>query len=252
MGATTSASVFDLGHEQADQACANGDPVSLLRAAADHFGDGLVLTTAFGMEGSVLVDMVARHGVGARIVTLDTGLFFEQTYATWRRLESRYGLRIEAIEPELTLEEQAETHGSELWKRAPDACCGIRKVEPLRRVLAPARAWVTGIRRAQTPERANAPRIGWDERFAVTKLNPLATWSTQDVRDYLRRHDVPYNPMFDDGYPSIGCFPCTRRVDSGEDARAGRWSGHEKRECGLHWDVGGGAAPLVTRIGAAG
>lgn len=227
---------FSRGAVFADRAFDFARSETVLEAAAEQFGRDLVLTTAFGMEGSVLIDMVGRLGLDIRIVTLDTGLFFERTYETWSALEARYGLKIEAATPRLSLKEQSDREGEALWSRDPDACCAIRKVEPLRQVMKDARAWLTGIRRDQTPERAGTPKVGRDPRFGVVKLAPLASWSQGDVRRYLKQHRVPYNPMFDDGYPSIGCWPCTSRVGVGEDARSGRWPGHDKRECGLHWD----------------
>jgi len=236
---------FSRGAVFADQVMRQARPRTLLRSAHEAFGRDLVLTTAFGLEGSVLVDMVGRLQLPIRIVTLDTGLFFQETYAAWRRLEARYGLHIEAVRPRLDLEQQAEAHGEALWERAPDRCCAIRKVEPLRELLGSARAWITGVRRAQTPERAGTPKIGREARFDVVKISPLADWSHEQVRDYIRTNDVPYNPMFDDGYPSIGCSPCTSRVEADEDPRAGRWRGHAKRECGLHWDNAG----RLVRIG---
>ena len=212
-------------------------PETILRRASAHFGEGLVFTTAIDLEGSVLTHMIARWDLPIRIVTLDTGLFFAQTYETKARLEADLGVDIESVHPALDLEQQAQRHGAELWKSRPDQCCHIRKVEPLERILAPATGWITGIRRDQTPERANAPKAAFDERFGVTKINPLADWTVGQVRAYLIQHRVPYNPMFDEGYPSIGCGPCTRRVAAGEDPRAGRWSGFEKTECGLHLET---------------
>jgi len=222
----------------ADRALEGKSPGQVLAEAVRGLGEGLVLTTAFGLEGSVLIDVIGRHRLPIRIVTLDTGLFFDATRAAWRSLEARYDLAIEAARPELDLDEQAEAYGADLWARDPDACCALRKVAPLTRVLRSASGWITGIRRDQTPERSTAPTVGWDPRFRIPKLNPLAGWSLADVRAHLHRHDVPYNPMFDDGYPSVGCTPCTRAVADHEDPRAGRWSGHLKRECGLHWDTG--------------
>lgn len=213
-------------------------PTEVLRAAWEELGDGLVMTTAFGLEGSVILHMIAREGLPIRVLTLDTGLFFQKTKETWARLSEQLGLHIEGVLPELTLEEQAERHGPELWTRQPDLCCNIRKVQPLHRVLGEAKGWITGIRRDQTPERANAPRVGHEPRFDVIKVNPLVDWTAEQVRAYLIQHDIPYNPMFDDGYPSIGCEPCTQRVAAGGDERDGRWAGSEKRECGLHWDTG--------------
>lgn len=219
----------------------------LLVRASEHFGEGLVFTTAFGLEGSALLHMIAREKLPIRVVTLDTGLLFEETRRAWQRLESELGLRIEGVLPTLTLDQQASLHGSELWLRHPDRCCDLRKVQPLRQVLSEATAWITGIRRSQSHERAHAPKAGWDERFEVVKLNPLADWSTKDVRAYLEENEVPYNPMFDDGYPSIGCAPCTRRVSPDEDERAGRWAGFDKRECGLHWAPGPDGKPRLQR-----
>jgi phosphoadenylyl-sulfate reductase (thioredoxin) len=231
--------VFEGGVELADRVFQPSAPADLLRAACQHFGDGLVLTTAFGLEGSVLVDLIGRHRLPIRIVTLDTGLFFERTRDTWAALEHRYGLTIEAIHPAQSLAEQAAAHGPELWRRAPDRCCDLRKVQPLRSVLAQATGWISGVRRDQTPERAQTPKVGFEPRFGVVKLAPLADWSARRVRQYLEANQVPYNPMFDDGYPSVGCHPCTSRVAPGEDVRAGRWRGLAKRECGLHWATRG-------------
>ncbi|MGF1508144.1 MAG: phosphoadenylyl-sulfate reductase [Myxococcota bacterium] len=236
--------VFEGGTALAERVFGSASPVDLLRAASEHFGDQLVLTTAFGLEGSVLVDMIGRHRLPIRIVTLDTGLFFRETLRTWRRLEERYDLRIEGMSPALSLEAQTERHGDRLWEREPDLCCDLRKLEPLRRILSGSQAWITGVRREQTPERASTPKVGEDDRFQVTKLAPLADWPLARVRHYLKHHEVPYNPMFDDGYPSVGCRPCTTKVAPGEDLRAGRWRGHEKRECGLHWNR---QAPLQAR-----
>lgn len=207
-----------------------------LRWVARAF-DSVVFTTAIDLEGSVIAHMIATAELPIRIVTLDTGLYFPAAYETWRRLEHTLGIRIEAIRSKLDLEAQAEQLGAALWETRPDRCCHVRKIEPLARVLESADAWITGIRRDQTPERAHAPKVGPDERFEVMKVNPLADWPVSRVQDYLRRYDVPYNPMFDEGYPSIGCQPCTRRVQAGESARAGRWSGFAKRECGLHFET---------------
>ncbi len=219
----------------------------ILSRASARFGESVVFTTAIDLEGSVIASMISRAALPIRIVTIDTGLLFPQTYETWRQLEDGLDIKIEGIQPVLTLEAQAAEHGPQLWTSRPDQCCGIRKVEPLQRVLTPAEAWITGIRRDQTPERADAPKVGEDARFDVTKINPLADWTLERVQDYLHTHRVPYNPMFDDGYPSIGCEPCTRRVNAGEDPRAGRWSGFQKRECGLHFETGPDGVAVVKR-----
>ena len=223
------------------------DAPALLTKAATEFGDRVVLTTAIDLEGSVLAHMVAVSGLPVRLVTLDTGLLFPEAYETWRRLEADLSIEIEAVHPLMDLETQAAQHGPTLWRTRPDECCRIRKIEPLERVLASAEAWVTGIRRAQTPQRANAPKVGYEPRFGVIKINPLADWALADVQDYLREHDIPYNPMFERGYPSIGCAPCTRAVSAGEDARAGRWTGFDKQECGLHFETAADGTVTLKR-----
>ncbi len=183
-----------------------------------------------------MVDMLARVAPDVDIFYLDTGLLFPETYATRDRLVARYGIRPLQVLPALTLEAQAEAHGADLWATRPDLCCHIRKVEPLARALAGRRAWLTGVRRDQAPTRANAPLIEWDRKFGLVKANPLAFWSVAQVWAYIRLHNVPFNPLHDQGYPSIGCAPCTRPVSPGEDPRAGRWAGFVKTECGIHVD----------------
>lgn len=212
----------------------------VLAWATSTFGDGVALACSFGAEDMVLVHMLARVAPGARVFYLDTHLLFSETYDLAHRAAERYPLQFERIEPELTLAQQEAEHGPALWERQPDQCCFIRKVQPLQGVLAGLSAWITGIRRDQTPERANAPVVGWDDRFGLAKVNPLARWTWDDVWQYIREHDVPHNPLHHQGYPSIGCLPCTAPVDPGADPRSGRWQGHGKRECGLH-GAGGSA-----------
>ena len=206
----------------------------VLRRAADRYGCRLTCATGFGPEECVLIDLIGRERLSIDLFTLDTGLFFEETHALRRDLESRYGLTIRRVRPRLTLDEQARVHGDRLWERAPDRCCAIRKVEPLGTELARCDAWITAIRRSQTPQRAGALTVEWDEKFGVIKINPLVGWTKRDVWSHLHEHDVPYNPLHDLGYPSIGCRPCTTPVQSGEDDRSGRWRGCAKTECGLH------------------
>jgi thioredoxin-dependent adenylylsulfate APS reductase len=206
----------------------------VLAWAAERFAPRITFATGFGAEGCVLIDMIARHRLPIDLFTLDTGLLFPETYALWRRLEDRYGVVIRAARPERTVEEQAADHGAELWARDPDRCCALRKMEPLRAALGGFDAWITAIRRDQTPDRASAGVVEADRRFGLVKVNPLVSWSAQDVWAHVRAHDVPVNPLHDDGYPSIGCVPCTSRVLPGEDPRAGRWRGRAKTECGLH------------------
>lgn len=190
--------------------------------------------TGFGPEGCVLVDQIGREHLRLDLFTLDTGLFFDETYALWRSLEKRYGLTIRGVTPELTLDEQARTFGECLWERAPDRCRATRKVAPLRAQLKRVDAWITAIRREQTPQRAGARVVEWDPKFGIVKINPLAGWTKREIRQHLIEHDVPYNPLHDLGYPSIGCSTCTSPAARGENDRAGRWRGDAKTECGLH------------------
>lgn len=209
-------------------------PEELLTWAMDEFGERIVLTCSWQRTSSVLIDLISRIGGSPRIVEIDTGLLFPETHETRSRLVERYGIEVETVMPHLDLDEQAAAEGPSLWRTDAVRCCFLRKVEPLQRTLAGMDAWITGIRRDQATSRANARPIEWDPAHGVIKLQPLVAFSDQDVENYLREHDVPYNPLHDMGYPSIGCTPCTRPVLPGEDARSGRWSGSEKTECGLH------------------
>lgn len=212
------------------------DPGEILAWGLERFAGRLALACSFQAEDVVLVDMLYRLGGLDKVTVfcLDTGLHFPETYATRQRVAERYGIEPVAVKPALTLEEQAARHGDRLWAREPDLCCRLRKVEPLRRYLQGFAAWITGIRREQTPARAGARVVEPDRRFGLVKINPLVRWTRDEVWAYVHRHGVPYNPLHDRGYPSIGCAPCTRPVAAGEDPRAGRWSNFQKTECGLH------------------
>ena len=206
----------------------------IVKWAATEFSGRLTFATSLGIEDCVVTDMIARQGLPIELFTLDTGLLFPESYALWQQIEGKYGLKITPVIPERTVEEQAQFEGPELWTREPDRCCDLRKMQPLQRRLSAFDAWITAIRRDQTPDRANAPVVGWDGRFGLVKINPLVRWTSDDVRAYVREHDVPYNPLHDRNFPSIGCVPCTSPVLPGEDPRSGRWRGTEKTECGLH------------------
>jgi phosphoadenosine phosphosulfate reductase len=210
------------------------EPERILAWAFENFGGDVAISSAFGAEGMVLIDMASRIRKDFRIFTMDTEFFFPETYELMEMIERKYGVTIERMYSELSPEEQARTHGAELWRRDPDMCCNLRKVEPLRRKLAELRGWVTGIRRDQTASRASAGKIEWDEKFGLVKLSPIADWTEKQVWRYIHEHAVPYNVLHDVGYPSIGCTHCTRAVLAGEDARTGRWPGFAKTECGLH------------------
>jgi phosphoadenosine phosphosulfate reductase len=202
--------------------------------AAERFAPRVTFTTGFGVEGCLIVHVIGTLKLPIDIFTLDTGLLFPETLDLWRLLEDRYRVTIRAVRPAQSVEEQGQVHGEQLWAREPNRCCQLRKVEPLRAELAHFDAWITAIRRDQTPERAQARVVERDERFGLVKVNPLVRLSSRDVWRYVIEHDVPYNPLHDSGYPSIGCQPCTSPVTAGEDPRAGRWRGLGKRECGLH------------------
>jgi len=210
-------------------------PEEILHWALEIYADALTLSVSFGgVEGMILLDMLWRQGANVRVFTLDTGLLFGETVKFREEVIERYGMSLEVIYPELTVAEQGRQFGLQLYKRNPDLCCYMRKVEPQRRALAGYDAWITGIRRDQTELRANTPVVGWEEHFGVAKIAPLASWSMDQVGDYVEEHKVPVNPLLQRGYKSIGCEPCTKRVTDGEQSRAGRWAGSEKNECGLH------------------
>jgi len=206
----------------------------VLRWTFAEFGRKVAISSAFGAEGMAIIDIASRIQPEFRIFTIDTEFLFPETYALMDRIEQKYGVRIEKVYSLLSPGEQEREHGAALWSRNPDKCCNMRKVEPLRRKLSELRAWITGIRRDQTSSRANARKISWDATFGLVKVNPIADWNSGQVWRYVIDHNVPYNPLHDRRFPSIGCTHCTRAVRADEDQRAGRWSGFSKTECGLH------------------
>jgi len=203
-----------------------------LRWARETFRDRLVVASSMGDE--VLVHLAAVAAPGVEVLFLDTGYHFAETIGTRDAVAATYDVRLTTVLPLITVQQQAEERGPDLWSRDPDACCAIRKVEPLERGLAPYDAWVTGMRREDAPTRADIDVVGWDAKRDKVKLNPLAAWTQDEVDDYAERHGVLMNPLRQLGYASIGCEPCTRPVAPGEEPRAGRWSGSGKTECGLH------------------
>jgi phosphoadenosine phosphosulfate reductase len=205
----------------------------VLRWAYDEFGDRLCLTCSWQKQSSALVHLVSELGLGIDVIELDTHLFFKETYETREALVARYGLNL--IRPEIiTVAEQHNQEGPNLWESNPDRCCHIRKVEPLIRALDPYDAWISGIRRDQSPSRANARKVERSERYGVWKIQPLADWDEERVWSYIVANDIPYNPLHEAGYRSIGCIPCTRPIRPDEEERAGRWAGSDKLECGIH------------------
>lgn len=212
-------------------------PQDVLSAAIERYTPKIVLACSFGAEDVVLVDMVHKINPSVPLFYLDTDFLFPDTYATRDRLIERYDLKpvqLLQIKSLLTPTEQAERYGEALWSKDPDQCCQLRKVEPLTRILQGYEAWITGIRRDQAPSRANAGLIEWDAKFGLVKVNPLARWTWADVWTYIKIYEVPYNPLHDQHYPSIGCTHCTKPVMPGQDLRSGRWQGSAKTECGLH------------------
>lgn len=208
-------------------------PEEILKFAVETFPN-ITFACSFGAEDVVLVDMLHKISPKTDIFYLDTDFHFQETYETRDRMEAHYGIKFVQVKPVLTPEEQAARHGEEMWKSDPNGCCNIRKVEPLTRILSQYESWITGIRRDQAPTRANAKKIEYDTKFGLVKFNPIAHWTTEDVWNYIRDNEIIYNPLHDRNFPSIGCEHCTRQVAPGEDPRAGRWSGNEKTECGLH------------------
>jgi phosphoadenosine phosphosulfate reductase len=201
----------------------------VLAYAADRFHPRMYVACSFQKEASVIMDMLLKIEPGARFFTLDTHVLFPETYATWRALEERYGIEVDVYQG-MSLERQASLYGDELWKREPDACCGIRKVAPLNEALADVDAWVSGLRRDQSAGRGSTKKLHWDAARSLWKANPLADWSEADVWRYIDEHDVPYNELHDRNYPSIGCTHCTKPAEG----REGRWSETDKTECGIH------------------
>ncbi len=209
----------------------------LLRWAYGEFGEGLCLTCSWQKQSSALVHIVSELGLDIPVIELDTQLFFRETYETRDRLIERYGLSLDPAPPLITVAEQHRLEGPNLWERDPDRCCHIRKVEPLLAALEPYSAWISGIRRDQSPSRAGIPKLQWSERYDVWKLHPLADWDEKRLEAFITTNEIPYNPLHDAGYRSIGCRPCTRPTAPDEEERAGRWAGSDKLECGIHDDT---------------
>jgi phosphoadenosine phosphosulfate reductase len=201
--------------------------------ALERFQPDLRFAVSFQKTSSVVIDMAHRIEPGARFFYVDTGLLFPETYATRDQLADRYGIEFERF-GDVDPATQDGEHAANLWRLDPDACCADRKVELMGAALSEVSCWVSGIRRVDSETRAAAPKFGWDERFGLWKLNPLADWDDKRVWNYIKEHHVPYNPLHDQGYPSIGCMPCTTTTSNGDGARAGRWAGTDRTECGIH------------------
>lgn len=192
------------------------------------------IAVASSMADTALPHLVSQHLPGVEVLFLDTGYHFPQTLQTRDAVGRRLDVTIRTLRPDLDVAAQDRLHGPDLFARDPAACCALRKVAPLTAALKEYDLWITGVRRTESPTRAMTPIIEWDETFGLIKVNPLVAWSDDEVETYLRDNDIPVNPLLTQGYPSIGCAPCTARVEPGADPRSGRWSGFEKTECGLH------------------
>ena len=214
--------------------------VEALRFFAEKYPDEVVFSTSFGMEDQVITDFILKNNIPIRIFTLDTGRMFYETYSTWEKTNMHYHKSIIPYYPEaVSIENYVKNNGINAFYDSPELrklCCHIRKVEPLKRALAGNKVWVTGLRAEQSPNREQMPMVEWDETNQIIKFHPILHWKTTEVLDYLRKNGIPYNPLHDKGFISIGCQPCTRAVKEGEDFRAGRWwwEDKSKKECGLH------------------
>ena len=207
-------------------------PQEILRWAAESFGDRFCVLSSMG--DAVVASLAAQAKPGVDVVFLDTGYHFAETIGTRDAVAATYDVNVISVAPAQTVDEQDASYGKDLFARDPDKCCALRKVAPMEAALVNYDAWATGLRRDESPTRANTPVVAFDAKKGKVKVNPIAAWSQADVDRYISRWNVPVNELFKKGYGSIGCWPCTRRTKAGEDPRAGRWAMFEKTECGLH------------------
>lgn len=209
-------------------------PREILQWAVANYFPKLTMATAFGPEGLVIIHLLAEIEPRVHVFNLETGYQFAETLELRDRIAQRYGIEVELRRPSTTVAEYETQHGGPLYQSNPDQCCFDRKIRVLQQAASEFDAWMSGIRRDQSPDRAKAPILGWDKKFGLVKISPLANSTKSEIWKLITDHDIPYNPLHDQGYTSIGCFPCTRAITLGEDERAGRWSGTQKTECGLH------------------
>ncbi|MGL4552208.1 MAG: phosphoadenylyl-sulfate reductase [Gemmataceae bacterium] len=218
----------------AAEALRHASAEDILGWAVRRFGDKLTMATAFGAEGVCILHLLAKVGPGTRVFNLDTGYQFPETLEVRDRIRAKYGIDVELVRADTTVAEYEASHGGPLYGLRPDQCCFDRKVVPLRRAVEGYEAWISAIRREQTADRSKADVVQFDRKFGLVKVNPLLNWTKSDVWRLILDNDIPYNRLHDQGYPSIGCWPCTASVGEGQDERAGRWAGTGKKECGLH------------------
>ena len=219
---------------EVNERLATATPQEVLRWAVDTYHPRLTMATAFGPEGCVILHMLAEIEPKVRVFNLDTGYQFAETLALRDRIAERYGIEVELVRPAETVAEYESRNNGPLYVVDSDRCCRERKLVPLRRAVEGYDAWISAIRADQSTDRSRSAVVGWDAKFGLAKINPLLRWTKRDVWAFIVTHKVPYNPLHDQGYPSIGCWPCTRAVLQGDDERAGRWAGQAKTECGLH------------------
>ena len=241
MSSEVTAAVYSPEEMKALNGQLKGKPAEeIIRWAADRFGSEITFASSFGAEDVVVIEMIARVAPEIKVFTLDTGRLHEETYEVMEQVRVRYGVPIHSYFPDREAVEALEREkGFYSFRESIDnrkECCGIRKMEPLRRALSGMKAWMTGLRAAQAVTRTDMEAVEWDEGNGLAKVNPLIDWSEEQVWDYICAKKVPYNALHDRGFPSIGCSPCTRAIKPGEDVRAGRWwwENPENKECGLH------------------
>ncbi len=228
----------------------DAEPDEIVRWAIDAFFPDITLACSFGgVSGMALLDMALKINPETSVFYVDTDFLFPESHALKDQAARKYGFQPIGFKTNISVEKQAKIHGPELWKHDPDLCCDIRKVKPNEQALANRQAWIAGLRRDQGDTRKDVAIVSWDNKFDLIKVNPLANWTEEQVWDYVRQNDVPYNALHDRGYPSIGCTNCTRAVQPGEDTRAGRWSEFEdKVECGIHIDPATGKVTSTVDV----
>lgn len=219
---------------EASASLETASPQEILQWAVNKYAPRFTMATAFGPEGMTILHMLAEIAPETPIFNLDTGYQFQETLELRDRVAQRYGIEVKMVQPEHTVEEYEQLHGGPVYKSNPTQCCFDRKIKSLYKGVEGMDAWASAIRRDQSPDRAQAPIVGWDKKFGLVKVSPLANSTKKEIWKMITDFDIPYNLLHDQGYTSIGCWPCTRAVMAGEDERAGRWSGTAKTECGLH------------------
>lgn len=234
MNATKTSTLIESDFQYLSQEFESRSVEDILVWATSKFAPRIAMTSSFGTEGIVLIDHLAKIGLKLPVIYLDTGYHFAATIELKEQVQERYDLEIIVQQAELSIAEQARLYGEDLYKRDSNACCRMRKVEPLQQALSQLDAWVVALRRDQSPSRVNIQIVEWNAKHELVKLNPLATWTRKDIWDYTLKHKLPYNRLYDEGYSSIGCWPCTNKVSAGDHERSGRWAGQGKLECGIH------------------